>query len=386
MIVGLECFEVFDHIDVMKHCVEWLRALERPRILSKGDSYLDSVPISVTASRCERSAGGVNDFYSEGDYWWPNPEDADGPFVRRDGETYPGLFVAHRETMVRLSEIVGTMASAFLLTGDEAYASVAVEHLRAWFVVEKTRMNPSLLYGQAIRGISTGRSIGLIDTLHLIEVARGAKVLAGANCFSKEDQGSVMDWFRTYLKWMNEHPYGQEERVHPNNHGVCWSLQAAVFGDLVGDAAQVAWVREQFKTVYLGEMMGTRGGFPEELARTKPYGYSLFVVDAMAGIAQVVSTAADDLWSYCTADGRGMRLGASFIAPFVRDKSSWPLAPDVLHWDDWPVRQPILLLGGLALGEQSYIDLWEGLEADPKVFEVLRNLPIRHPLLWVGLD
>ena len=36
-------------------------------------------------------------------------------------------------------------------------------------------MNPSLLYGQAIQGRYKGRSIGIIDTLHLAEVARSAK-------------------------------------------------------------------------------------------------------------------------------------------------------------------------------------------------------------------
>ena len=33
-------------------------------------------------------------------------------------------------------------------------------------------MNPHLLYAQAIKGRFTGRSIGIIDTLHLVEVAR----------------------------------------------------------------------------------------------------------------------------------------------------------------------------------------------------------------------
>ena len=79
--------------------------------------------------------------------------------------------------MVRLSEIVGTLTSAWIVTGDDRYAAHARDHLAAWFVNEATRMNPSLLYGQAIKGKVTGRSIGIIDTIHLVEVARGAKIL-----------------------------------------------------------------------------------------------------------------------------------------------------------------------------------------------------------------
>src|SRR5258705_6773327 len=46
--------------------------------------------------------------------------------------------------------------------------------LRAWFVDDATRMSPHLLYAQAIKGRFTGRGTGIIDTLHLVEVARAA--------------------------------------------------------------------------------------------------------------------------------------------------------------------------------------------------------------------
>ena len=45
-------------------------------------------------------------------------------------------------------------------------------HVRAWFVNESTKMNPNLQYAQAIKGIATGRGIGIIDTVHLMEVAQ----------------------------------------------------------------------------------------------------------------------------------------------------------------------------------------------------------------------
>ena len=125
---------------------ERLVEFETPRILAKADRYLHELPRTVTADRCERSEGGLHDYYSEGDYWWPNPEDPDGPYVRRDGETNPDLFYAHRHSLVRLSEIMGTLTSAYLLTGDERYAAHAARHLRAWFVDEETFMNPRLLY------------------------------------------------------------------------------------------------------------------------------------------------------------------------------------------------------------------------------------------------
>src|SRR5688500_9106573 len=68
---------------------------------------LQQEPLTVTASSSSRSAGGKHDFFSEGDYWWPNPVSADSPYIQKDGMTNPGNFVEHRHAMIRLSRIVG---------------------------------------------------------------------------------------------------------------------------------------------------------------------------------------------------------------------------------------------------------------------------------------
>ncbi len=358
--------------------------IERPRILAKADQYLDESPRTVTADVCERSAGGPHDFYSEGDYWWPNPKDPDGPYIRRDGESNPENFIAHRQAMIRLSEIVGALTSAYVLTEDERYAAAAVQHMQAWFIDEATRMNPHLLYAQAIKGRHTGRGIGVIDTIHLTEVALAAKVLARAEAFSQQDQQAVRQWFRNYLDWLTEHPYGLAEKAEDNNHGVCWSMQAAAFALLVEDEELLAWIRQNFKENLLVNQMGPDGSFAKELGRTKPYGYSLFVIDAMAGVAQIASTPEDDLWTYESEDGQSMSRGLKYIAPFIKDKSGWPLPPDVAYHDKWPVRQPCLVLGALHLDRPDLLETWARLEADPTTYEVLRNLPLRHPLVWLA--
>jgi len=71
--------------------------LERERVVSAARRYLGEAPMTITAFPAPRSAGGPHDFYSEGDYWWPDPRSPDSPFVRRDGETNPSNFIAHRD-------------------------------------------------------------------------------------------------------------------------------------------------------------------------------------------------------------------------------------------------------------------------------------------------
>ena len=73
-----------------------------------------------------------------------------------------------------------------------------------------------------------------------------------------------------------------------------------------------------------------------------------------------------------------------FMVPFIDDKTKWPFAHDVEHWDDFPVRNPALLFAGLAYDQPGYITVWKRLDPDPTVPEVIRNFPIRQPLLWVS--
>ena len=347
---------------------------ERGRVMRAADRYLAEPPVTVTAASSPRSADGRHDFFSEGDYWWPDPQNPDGPYIQRDGMTNPDNFVEHRRAMIRLSLIVPALAAAYKITRQRKYSDHAARHLRAWFIDDATRMNPNLQYAQAIKGRFTGRGTGIIDTLHLVEVARAAS-RAG---LAAADLEGVERWFAAYVQWMTTHPYGIAERDAANNHGTCWVAQVAAFCDLTGNTELTAYCRNRFQTVLIPNQEAPDGSFPQELRRTKPYGYSIFNLDAMGIIAQLLG-----LWKWQLPDGRGMARAMAYMYPFLLDKKKWPLPPDVMYDKEWPVRQPCLLFAGLALNKPEYIALWRKLEPDPTVEEVLRNFPLRQPLLWV---
>ena len=69
-----------------------IAAVERPRVLRNAAKYLNEPPVTVTASASPRSAGGKHDYFSEGDYWWPDPKNPDGPYIQRDGLSNPDNF------------------------------------------------------------------------------------------------------------------------------------------------------------------------------------------------------------------------------------------------------------------------------------------------------
>ncbi len=340
-------------------------------------------PITVTAEYSPRSAGGTHDFFSEGDYWWPNPVHPDSPYVQRDGMTNPANFTAHRLAMIRFSRIVGALASAYLLTGDNKYVLQALVHCKAWFTNTATKMNPNLLFAQAIKGRFTGRGIGIIDTIQLIEVVQGLVVMEKSSVMDAALLREIKDWFAQYLGWLTSHPYGKEEMNARNNHGTCWVMQVAAFARFTGNRTLMDFCRNRFTNVLLPEQLERDGSMPLELKRTKPFGYSLFNLDAMATICQLLATPENDLWHYQTKEGKSLQQAMLFMFPFVKDKLTWPYQKDVMYWDAWPVAQPFLLLGANAYGIPAWFTVWKRGEHDPKEPEVIRNLPLRHPLIWL---
>jgi len=359
-------------------------AIERARVLKAADLALALEPITITRYRAKLSEGGPNDFYSNGDYWWPNPNTTNGlPYVQRDGQTNPENFVEHRHCVMGLRDAVAALGAAYKVTGDDRYAAKAAGLLRVFFIDPPTRMNPSLNYAQAIPGVTPGRGIGIIDTLHLAEVPLAVLAMQKSSAFSPEVLAGVKQWFQDYAEWMTTVRNGKEEGNAGNNHAVAFWLQIACFSQLTGDEVKLTECRRRFKEVFVAKQMTNDGSFPQELRRTKPYGYSIFQLDNMASLCQIASTPADDLWKFEAADGRGIRKAVEFLYPYLADKSKWPRKPDIQAWEGWPARQPSLLFAGLALGDQKYLDLWKKLPADPADPEVKRNIAITQPILWL---
>jgi hypothetical protein len=384
-------------------------------VMKEADWALVQNPETVTASRAVRSAGGVHDFFSEGDYWWPDPRHVDSPYIQRDGMTNPDNFVDHRRAMIRFSRVMGALASAYLINQDERFAQQAFRHARAWFMEGETLMSPHLRFAQAIKGRFTGRGIGIIDTIHLLEVARALQVLENSRAALKGDYVIFRNWFADYLVWLTTHPYGLDESRALNNHGTCWTLQVAGFADFTRNDSLLQVCSERYKNIHLPGQMAVDGSFPRELARTKPYGYSLFNLDAMVMICQVLGNTARDeaqdtslptsgraqgtrhelasrnlgtrhkegLWNFRIEGDRSIRKGVDFLLPFVRDKKSWPYKQDVMYWDDWPVAHPFLLFSAVAFKDESIFQTWAALNHEPATEEVIRNLPVRHPLIWL---
>jgi len=360
-----------------------LAKFEGPRVVATAKHYLHELPVTITDSSSARSAGGKHDYFSEADYWWPDPKDPNAAYVQRDGMSNPENFTGHRHALIRLGVQVPALTAAWVVTRDRQYSDVAVRHLRAWFLDSATLMNPNLQYAQAIHGRTPGRGTGIIDTIHLVEVVRAIPFLVQSKSLSPVDCDGIKKWFVQYLDWLTTSKNGQDERDAKNNHGTWWVTQVAQFAIFTGNDNLLSYCRERFKTVFVPNQIAADGSFPEELRRTKPYNYTLFNLTGLATICQTLSNSEDDLFTFALPDGRGFPKAMAFMFPYIQNKASWPRPADVEYFHYWPIRQPSLLFAGLALSNPEYIKVWRTLPPEPGVEEIVRNNPIRQALLWV---
>ncbi len=235
---------------------------------------------------------------------------------------------------------------------------------------------------QAIIGLNTGRGIGIIDTLHLVEVARATQQLfTQKDLFNQEESNALRQWFAEYLGWLRTSANGLDEADEANNHGSCYLLQVAAFAGIANNQSELSWCRARFRELIDG-LVAADGRQPLELAWTKPFGYCLFNLDVLSACAHQLSSKTLNLWHYRNSLGGSLEQALAYMAPFIAETSRWPHAQDVEYWNEWPVRHPSLLFGARALVRADYLKLWERLNADPETPEIIRNFPIRQPLLW----
>jgi hypothetical protein len=129
--------------------------------------------------------------------------------------------------------------------------------------------------------------------------------------------------------------------------------------------------------------MAVDGSFPLELERTKPYGYSIFVVDNLATLCYLLSAPKDNLWEFSLPDGRGMKKGLDYLYPFLENKTIWPHKHDIACYDEWPIAMSFMLFAAASYGEKKWLDLYSRLEKFSNNDEVRRNTAIRLPWLWI---
>ncbi len=289
-------------------------------IVRNADKELEKTLITVMDKELAPPSGDKHDYASQGRYWFPNPETANGlPYIRKDGVTNPETDKYDRGSLAAMARSVSCLSLAYFLTSNEKYADKAVENLRKWFMDQKTRMNPNMNFGQFIPGRNNekGRGEGIIDTYSLVEMLEGIELLKGSANFTKTDQASLTEWFNAYLDWMLTSDIGRDEFEAKNNHGTAFDIQVVRYALFVGRADVAMKFINEFPARRLFKQIEPDGSQPLELARTKAFGYSVFNLGHFLDMCRMAQSVNVDLYGAASSDGRSVSKAIEFLLPFV---------------------------------------------------------------------
>ncbi|HEX7723211.1 MAG TPA: alginate lyase family protein [Pyrinomonadaceae bacterium] len=282
-------------------------------------------PFSIISKTVTPPSGDKHDYMTQAPYFWPDPKSPNGlPYIRRDGERNPEINkITDHQSLDKIEAGVETLALAYYFKGDEAYATKAVQLLRAFFLDPATRMNPNLEYAQFIPGVNTGRGIGLIETRGLTHIVDAIGLLAGSKALSGEDERRLRDWYGRFLQWMLDSKNGREEAAAKNNHGTYYDLQVVSYALFVGRKDLARQVLEQAREKRIATQIEPDGRQPLELARTKAWSYSNGNLDGLTELAMLGERVGVDLWNFQTHDGRGIRKALDFLIPIAVATQKW---------------------------------------------------------------
>ena len=293
-------------------------------LLDDARRALAVAPQSVMQKNRVPESGDKHDYMSFAPYSWPDSTKPGGlPYINRDGQVNPASRDnSDRLPFGRMSDAVETLALAYFLSDDEAYAKHAALLLRTWFLDTATRMNPNLKYGQAIPGITVGRGIGLIDTRSLAQVVDAVGLLRRSPNWTPADDAGMRAWSKDFLAWMRTSKLGHDEETAKNNHGSWYDVQAGSLALFVGDTAEVRAAVERGRNHI--EQILPDGRQPEELRRTRSRSYSDFNVDALTRLAELARFVNVDLWHYRSPAGGSLRAALLYLAPYADSATAWP--------------------------------------------------------------
>lgn len=274
----------------------------------------------------------------------------------------PGTLSKATGDFERGSDRIRSLALAYALSEDAAWAEEAVSQMRAWADAQ-TLVNLYDLGANLRAGSLDAQTDGFCSdrpwnfALDAMWQAYGVINAADAyllltlngHSLSAEDDAAIRDWirraaeavnasFRAWTEWADAHPSsGSFERYRSDNH-LSWALAGLVAAAAaLGDDALASYVLEG------GSYTDSRGGayanpshvrdvidraieggeergrfFEESIGRDPPIGYSFFHLWALELIAQVADVHyGEDLWSFTGADGAGLHDAYHRYAAFV---------------------------------------------------------------------
>lgn len=294
-------------------------------LIARADKALGAKPASVMDKRSIPISGDRRDYVSLARYWWPNPADPKGAYIRRDGDTNPDVESNRfdRSALGRMVREADTLALAYYYSGERRYADGTARVIRSWFLNPATAMNPNMNFAQAVPGVSNGRPEGVLDGAGFIAVIDAAGLIAPSGALTPADTAALEGWFSRYIDWMLKSTNGKAEGTASNNHGLWYDAQVARFALFARRPAIAIQIVAAFPKARIARQVDVSGAMPAELGRTRSFHYSLFALDAAYTLADSAACLGIDLYR-AEEKGRSLRKATDYVAGYRGRAADWP--------------------------------------------------------------
>ncbi len=329
------------------------------RLRAEAEKRMKEGPWTVTSERPKDLELDPHDFYSEAPYWWPNPDNPSGPYLRRDGQVNPARFTANKTALNAMADAVFTLGTAAYLLDEPRYAQRAARDIQAWFISPKTRMNPHLEYGQAIRNVNNGRGAGIIDGRVLIRAIQGMEFLAQSGQWDARDQLAVHKWFDEYLHWLTHSKNAEDEKRAGNNHASWWTAQTAAVASFVENKAEMQNAFAYYREQILPRQIKADGSAPREESRSRSLWYSAFNLEAYTTVCRIAQVHGVDLWSVRGKSGATIGSVIDYLEPYLADPRKWSKEQIADFPNDGLY---FLAFAGMGLKKPEYVAIFRKLE------------------------
>ena len=215
---------------------------------------------------------------------------------------------------------------AYAFTGDDRYASKAVDLLYHWAVNPSTRMVPSTENFSPHRAGSSSKKQNSIELyIALPQMFYGASLVAGHRRWTQKGSGAE-NAFKTWSQTLLNHADRYYGGYKANNIYAWWLATRASVAAFLGDRARLNSAFDDWKENAI-EQIDRQGKMERELDRTDALGYSLYAMKALTITASIAANHGVDLYGY--RDGKGgsaLKRALDYHAPYVINPKVWPHA------------------------------------------------------------
>ena len=294
---------------------------EYKKIIRKANDFIKQEPVAVT-DKTICISGNKHNYESLATYYWPDPDNPQGPYIGKDGQTNPEINQYDFPRLLRLNEECTCLSKAFYLTDDAKYHKVLCNRLDTWFRQEETRMNPNLNYSQFIPGRHDNKGMpgGVLDAYRFVDVIESVLLADQMKSIGRVRRKTLKKWFDALGAWMIGSPNGHQARIMPNNHAIAYSgtlLEIALFTN--NKLVQQDAIRSFIQNV--DKQIDDEGKMPKELSRNNAFTYSIFNLSHITEVCSMIKSSGYQLPAPTKAK---IQKSAQYLSSFIGKKETFP--------------------------------------------------------------